>query len=61
MSNVANFWKSQWDEVTDTTELNSINELSTDMSWPPEWWTEGWDKWDRLNDKEKEIILWDPQ
>ncbi len=26
---------------------------------PPKWWTNGVDKWNRLNNKEKDIIRWD--
>jgi RHS repeat-associated protein len=27
--------------------------------WPPKWWTSGVEKWNRLNNKEKDIIRWD--
>ena len=29
--------------------------------WPPKWWTSNVNKWNQLNNKEKNIVRWDPQ
>jgi hypothetical protein len=45
---------------------NPVNAIDPDgqapldaVGWPPGWWTSGVKKWNRLNDKEKDIIRWD--